>query len=235
MLIKNIFGLFLSFLMLGCGGIEFNSANAQNNGNKTAVKTGNNQSKSMIKIQQGTVGKVGKFSVGVSNIGNSSARLAIWNNELPQDERNDYLITTAVQTGETIPVGDGLYRVGKIAENASVRPAGTVEIENEQVKAEGVSLNPNSLYLPIEGTLELHAMSIELVSIKTEGEKTVAEIEIYSNDYPKESLVKENKIKKLQVSSGDEIEIGNKKHKVTTIYPAKDSIRGMVGISINPS
>lgn len=232
----KVSGIVLSLLIAGCGSTNVDLIKAQNNaGNKPNIESENRQTKPMIKIQQGTVGKVGEFSVGVSNLNDSSAKFSIWNRALPQVERNDYLITMTARTGEVVPIGKDFYRIGKITENAVDQSQETVEIESEPVKIGGGSFSSDVLALPVAGILELHDTSVELISTKTEGGKTVAEVETYSNNYPKETLAQQGEIKKTVFAAGDEITIGNKKHKVAAVRLAKENVRGILEIAILPT
>lgn len=226
MMRKEVSGFVLIVLIVVCGGCHSaDSIKAQNNAanNQAASK----QSKPMTKIQQGTVGEVGNFSVGVSNLDGSAASLAVWNRKLPQAERNDYLITMTARTGEIVPIGNGFYRVGAIGGN-------TVEIETEPVKIGGVSFTADTLALPIAGILELHGTSVELTKVSAENGKTFAEIETYDNDYPKQDLAQKGEIVKAKFAAGDFITIGNQKHKIVAVHPAKENARAVVEISIAP-
>ena len=226
----NIFGLkfiivFLPLFFWACGsGQSPASINAQTNkGNTNQTKEAKPDS-AMI-IRQGTVGTIGKFSVGVRTIDSSSARIAVWNSALTQVKRNDYNVSFAVKSGDTIPVGNNFYRVAKIASEE-------IQIETEPVKTDKITLQEDSLTIPDGGILELNGFAVEVISIEAAGGKNSAKVEIYSNDYPKKDLEKKNEVRKLTVSPGDEINVGEKKHKIISVHAGKGSSRGILEVSL---
>lgn len=187
----------------------------------------------MITIEQGTVGRIGNFSIGVRAVTSDSVDLAVWNSNFEQIKRNDYNTTFTTQSGELIPIGNKFYRIGKIEKNL-LGARGTVEIEKE-VDIPEIKIGENNLAIPVKGILELHGFSIEVSSIETIDGKPTANVEIYSNDYPKTDLVEKGKVSVVKVSKDEELVIGDKKHKVSGIYPSKEKIRGIVEISVSPT
>ena len=191
----------------------------------------------MIVIEQGMVGTVGKFSVGVKNIaaadGDKTATvdLSVWSDALPKEKRNDYNVKFTAGTGTVVPVGNRLYRIGRISGRNGAR-AGSVEIESEAVG--GLKLDDTALAVPVGGNLELHGTVVEIISVAAENGKTSASVETYSNDYPKEELAKKDAVTKIKRAAGDEITIGDRKHKIVGVHAAKDGVPGIVEISIAP-
>jgi hypothetical protein len=243
MLIKKIIvntnhlGIMIALSVLAASGCNASPTVSNNSAGVNA--TANQNKNQMTTIQQGTVGRIDAFSVGVKNIAlsddekNLIASLAIWNSSLPQAKRNDYTIKFTVRSDEIIPIGDKLYKVGKIV-GGSGAARGTVEIESEPTNIPGAKFDANALTIPVGGNLELHGSTVEVVSVETEKGKTVAQIEVYSNDYPKEELVKKGKVSKKTAAAGDEILIGDKKHKVTAVHAGGEGVKGILEISISP-
>lgn len=192
-----------------------------------------NEQKPMITIEQGTVGRIGNFSIGVRNLTSYSVDLAVWNSNFEQVKRNDYNTTFTTESGEMIPIGNKFYRIGKIEKNP-LGARGTVEIEKE-VDIPGIKIGENKLAIPVKGILELHGFSIEVSSIENIDGKPTANVEIYSNDYPKNDLVEKGKITVVKISKDEELFIGDKKHKVSGVYPSKEKIRGVLEISVSPT
>lgn len=222
--LKFIIG-FLALFFSACeSGQSPASVNAQTNKGNTNQTRETKPDSAMI-IRQGTVGTVGKFSVGVRSIDSASARIAVWNPALPQVKRNDYNVSFAVKSGETIPVGNNFYRVANVA-------AEEIQIESEPVKTDGINLGENSLAIPDGGILELNGFAVEVVSIEAAGGKNSAKVEIYSNDYPKKDLEKKNEIRKQTVLIGDEIKIGEKNCKVNAVHAGKGNLRGVLEVSL---
>jgi len=217
---------FLPLLFLACeSGQSPASVNAQSNkGNSNQTKE--QKPDSVMIIRQGTVGKIGKFSIGVRNTDSTSARIAIWDSALPQAKRNDYNVSFTVKSGDSIPVGNNFYRVAKIISEE-------IQIESEPVKTDGLSLQADSLAIPDGGVLELYGYAVEVTSIEAAGGKTSAKVEIYSNDYPKKDLEEKNEIPRLTVASGDEISIGEKKHKIIAVHAGKGNSRGVMEVSFS--
>lgn len=191
----------------------------------TISQTNKPKSGSVMNIKQGTVGKIGDFSIGVKSADSSMARVAVWNTILPQAERNDYGISFEFKSGELIPIGDNFHRVTEVS-------SGEIGIETEPDKSAGVNLQKNALSVPDGGVLELHNFAVEVVAIEAANGKDSAKIDIYSNDYPKQDLEKKNEIRQSTVSVGDEISVGDKKHKVLAIYAAQANRRGVVEIAL---
>lgn len=180
-------------------------------------------------IQQGTVGQIEDFSVGVKNIfdddaGNATAHLAVWNPSRPQTMRNDYNVTLKVKTGDEFIVGDSFYRAAEISDTA-------VELEDAGAR---IDLSGDTVTVPAGAVLELHGQSIEIVSIAPAEGKTAAQIEIYSNDYPKRELEQKNAIENITAHAGDEIAIGGRTHAIGAIYSDAAARRGVLEISALP-
>lgn len=193
---------------------EGGNINQQNN----SAKSG-----SIMNIKQGTVGKIGDFSVGVKSADSSTARVAVRNTILPQNDRNDFGISFAFKSGELIPIGDNFHRVTKVS-------SGEIGIETEPDKS-AAALQKNALSVPDGGVLELHGFTVEVVSIEAANGRDSAKIDVYSNDFPKQDLEKKNEIRQLVVAVGDEISIGDKTHKILAIYAAQANRRGVVEIA----
>ena len=188
----------------------------------------------MITIEQGTVGRIGNFSIGVRAVTSSSVDLAVWNSNFEQIKRNDFNTTFTTESGEAIPIGNKFYRIGKI-DKKMLGARGTVEIETEPADVPEIKIGENNPAIPVKGILELHGFSIEVSSIENIDGKPTANVEIYSNDYPKTDLIEKGKISVVKISKDDELLIGDKKHKVSGVYPSKEKIRGVLEISISPA
>lgn len=229
--LKFLSGVF-ALMLPACAGGKSQTDIARNISSGENVFNQNKQ-KAMITIQQGTVGKVGKFSVGVRNMTSDSVDLAIWNSDLPQAKRNDYNTTFTTESGEIIPIGNKFYRIGKIDKNMT-GASGTVEIEKE-VDVSEMKTGENNLAIPVRGILELHGFSIEVASVENADGKAVATVEIYSNDYPKADLMEKGKISVVKISKDEELTIGDKKHKISGVYSSKDKTRGVLEIAVSPT
>lgn len=206
----------IGFLPLMFWACEGGNINQQDN----KAKSG-----SVMNIKQGTVGKIGDFSIGVKSADSSTARVAVWNTILPQADRNDYGISFAFKSGELIPIGDNFHRVTDVS-------SGEIGIEIEPDKSAGVNLQKNALSVPDGGVLEMHGFAVEVVSIEAANGKDSAKIEIYPDDYPKQDLEKKNEIRQSTVSVGDEISVGDRKHKILAVYAAQGNRRGVVEIAL---
>lgn len=217
---------FVPLLFWACGGGQSPPANAQSS-RQNVNQTKELKSDSVMNIRQGAVGKIGNYSVGVRSVDASTASVAVSNSALTPEKRNDYNIGFTVRNGDSIPIGNNFYRVSNIAGEE-------IQIENEPDKTAGIALQENALAVPDGGVLELHGFAVEVVSIESANGKTSAKIEIYSNDSPKQDLEKKNEIRKSTVSAGDEIGIGDRKHKVIAVHARKGNARGVVEISASP-
>ena len=215
---------FLPLLFLACGSAQqFASVNPQTNKENTNQTRKIKPDSAMI-IRQGTVGTVGKFSVGVRNIVDaSSARIAIWNSALPQAERNDYNVSLMIKSGDSFLIGNNFYRAIKIT-------ADEIQLESEP---DELRLQENALAVPAGAILELHGHAVEVVSVDAANGTTSAKIEIYSNDFPKKDLEEKKQIRTLIISPGDEITIGEKRHRAIAVHAGRETSRGVLEISFS--
>lgn len=222
---------FVSLLLWACGSQPATTpnGNAQNNRGLNADSTQQEQkSDSVMKIKKGAVGKIGDYSIGVRGVDASTASVAVINSTAPSERRNDYNIGFTVKSGDSIPIGKNFYRISKVA-------ADEIEIETEPDKNAGDALQSDALAIPDGGVLELHGFAVEVVSIGDANGKSAAAVEIYSDDSPKQDLEKNKKVDRLTVSPGDQITVGDKKHRVVAVRAAKGNARAVLEVSAAPA
>lgn len=207
----------LPLVLLACAGEQVPpSTNAQGGRANISVANSSTPASVMI-IKQGTVGKASRYSVGVKTIDGSSARIAVWDVDRPQGNRNDYDVSFIINTGDTVPIGDKFYKVVKVSGDE-------IQIDGGH---EAISLQEKGLVIPEGGVLELHGYAVEVVSIT----QNSANFEVYSNDAPKKDLEERNGVRRSTVSAGEDLSIGDAKHKITAIQASAGERRGFVELS----
>lgn len=217
---------FLPMALGACDAGQTASGNAVQNANQNMVRVQQKKADSVMEIKKSTVGKIADYSIGLRSIDNSVADVAVYNTKLPQVKRNDYVVGFSFRKGDAIPIGNNFYKVIDITADA-------IQIETEPVKNEKAVLQPKATAIPEKGILELNGFSVEVVSVNSSDDKTSASVEIYDNDVPKTNL-DAGKITKATISSGDEINIGDKKYKVVAVSAKHENFPAVLEISNEP-
>lgn len=235
-------------LSLSCGAARTDSSSEKKvmPNNETATSASSSlieaTNSSTLTIQQGAVGELGRYRVGVSGAHNvAEATLSVWPQDAPQLSRNDYNAKMIVKKGDVVPIGGALYRVADVINDSSLKKGGAsttapapgssrlkVLIETQPAVLANVEVQPDSFVITGGGSGELHGREIEVAEITTHQGKPTARLEMWSNNDEKSAAASHKGVVSQEIAAGDLLNLGNQRHRVKSII-APDAARGVRG------
>lgn len=240
-------------LSLSCGAPRTDSSSEKkvmpNNETAASAASSIETAKSAtLTIQQGAVGELGRYRVGVSGARNATeATLSVWPQDAPQLQRNDYNAKMIVKKGDVVPIGGALYRVADVINDSSLTggastPAAPgssrlkVLIETQPAALANIEVQPDSFVITSGGTGELHGREIEVTDITLHQGKPTARLEMWSNNDEKAAAASHKGVVSQEIAAGDMLNLGNQRHRVKSIVApdAARGVRGWVALDFQP-